>query len=76
MKLKKLAPYYDLPALERAAHIRKLPGFKLIIAGGRDIDTEIARKLIREHWEAVHLHTRRHHHAMGEDGEDEHGRVH
>ena len=44
---------YDLPGLERAARVRKLPGFKLIIAGGRDIDTSVARKLIREHWKAV-----------------------
>jgi hypothetical protein len=44
---------YDLEALERAARVRKIPGFKLIIAGSRHLDTMVAKKLICEHWGKV-----------------------
>lgn len=54
MKLKKKKrPRYDLEAMERAARVRKLPGFKLIIAGSRHLDTKAVKKIIRQHWKDV-----------------------
>jgi hypothetical protein len=44
---------YDLDALVRAARVRKLKGFKLIIAGSRHLDTKAVKKVIREHWGKV-----------------------
>jgi len=55
MKVKKKTdkPHYDMPAMERAARISKLPGFKLIIAGSRHFDELRVKKIIREHWDKV-----------------------
>lgn len=53
MKVKKKVKRYDLPALERAARIRKMPGFKVIIAGSRHLDVDRVKEIIREHWKAA-----------------------
>lgn len=52
MKLKK-KPHYDLAALEKAARVRKIPGFKIIIAGSRHLDPKVVKRIIREHWKDV-----------------------
>lgn len=46
-----MRPRYDIDAMERTARIRKLAGFKLIIAGSRHIDTDAVKKIIRSHWD-------------------------
>lgn len=53
MKLKKKVKRYDIDALERAARIRKMPGFKLIIAGSRHFDEKKVRRIIKDHWKDV-----------------------
>jgi hypothetical protein len=55
MKVKK-KPRVDLDAMERAARFRKLPGFKLIIAGSRQFDAKAVKKVIRNHWKHVRKH--------------------
>lgn len=50
MKVKKKVKRYDLDALTRAARIRKMPGFKVIVAGSRHFDERRCRQLLKEHW--------------------------
>lgn len=51
--MKKKVKRYDLAALERAARIRKMPGFKVIVAGSRHFDERRCRQLLKEHWDAA-----------------------
>lgn len=53
MKVKKKVKRFDVDAMTRAARIRKMSGYKLIIAGSRHLDVKAVKKIIKAHWNEI-----------------------